>query len=80
MYSIQFEVQKEHWLAIKRNITYVFSSLAAWQIAKMKKATENESHPWSKSCPNGELLPVLLACLPSIASNVEYKKMQSAAK
>ena len=34
--------------------------------------------PWSKSCPRGEDVPVLLACFPSTASNVWYMKAQVA--
>jgi len=31
--------------------------------------TETESHPWSNNSPSGELLLVLRACLPSMASS-----------
>lgn len=31
---------------------------------------EYESSPWSNNSPNGPDVPVLLACLPSIPSNV----------
>ena len=34
------------------------------------KMVDNESHPWSKSSPSGDWLPVRRACLPSIASSV----------
>lgn len=55
-----------------------FSNLKAWNNPKIKNIKANASHPWSKSCPNGELDFVLLACFPSIASNVEYMKMDIA--
>jgi len=71
LYSIQFDVQKTAWHAVKITKTSVVYNLAAWQMARMKKVIENESHPWSNNCPNGELDLVLLACFPSIASRVE---------
>ncbi len=49
-------------------------------MAKTKNEIEKESHPWSNNCPRGELDLVLRACLPSIASSVEYTKIQKAAK
>lgn len=70
-YYIQFEVQNIAKLAVNIIKTSSISNLAAWQIPRMKKVIENESHPWSKSCPSGELDLVLLACLPSIESKVE---------
>lgn len=80
LYYIQFEVQNVVWQAIKIKNTSVDYNFTAWQIANIKNVIENESHPWSNNCPNGELLFVLLACFPSTASNVEYIKMHAAAK
>lgn len=74
------DVQKTACVDVNIKKTSVVSNLAAWQKANTKNEVENESHPWSNNCPNGELDPVLLACLPSIASSVEYIKIQKAAK
>ena len=35
---------------------------------------EKASHPWSNIKPNGDEFPVRLAYLPSISSNILYKK------
>ena len=35
-----------------------------------REPVERESQPWSKSSPNGLLVPVLRACLPSMASRL----------
>lgn len=67
----QFAVQKANWVLINMRKISSFYILVAWHIPNIKNVKEKESHPWSKSCPSGELLFVLLACLPSIASNVE---------
>jgi len=37
-----------------------------------------ESQPWSNNSPNGVDVPVLLACLPSIASKLWYINKPSA--
>ena len=40
---------------------------------------DSASHPWSNSSPSGELLPVLRACLPSMASKDWYPNKPSTA-
>lgn len=45
LYYIQFDVQNDVWLPMKSSSTSVFSSLTAWQIARIKNDTENESQP-----------------------------------
>ena len=45
-----------------------------------KKTWLNWSKLWSKSCPKGLQLSVLLACFPSIASSVWYQKIPKAFK
>lgn len=42
------------------------------QAERATKTVDIESHPWSNSSPRGLAVPVLLACLPSMASKLWY--------
>lgn len=46
-----------------------FPNCAAQHAAIATNMVEILSHPWSNNSPNGDDVLVLLACLPSIASN-----------
>ena len=76
---ITTEIQGCQSSKVQRICTFMCVLLAFFFPSKSKYIpVDTESQPWSNNSPSGVLVPVLLACLPSIASNDWYKNRPTA--